>query len=369
MKKILYLFLMLFLLTGLVGCDLLASNNSGHYTVVFEEEEHWANLYEELSQSVVAIEAMIINTPVSLGSGMIFRRTEINSTNWLYYVLTNFHVVEGATSVRVFTTQQHFYLADIYTLPDQATRHFPDLDIAVVRFRSSNDYRIQPIIPFNDANTPVNFRVGHQVFAIGTPVELHFFNLMSNIGTIGSISPQWIVHSAAINPGNSGGPLFSSDGTFVGMNTRRLETTRSGRPITLVGEAINVNHVAQELRHQLNNVSPRIGINFMNSHSEEGTRNGFIDLEFEGMGFVPNEVIDPTIRGLVVTNRAQTLNAGDFELFDVITHINDVRVYTITDVERVLGTLRLNQTIQFVVNRIRSGVSTPTNITVTITNT
>lgn len=350
MKKILNLLVGILLIISLTGCALF---NTNHPTVVFEDEEYWADLYEEISESVVAIETMIFDEPYSLGSGTIFQKTALENGYIMHYVLTNFHVVQGGLSVRVFTSRDNYYEGDIYThtTVTGGTMFQSDRDVAIVRFISRNEYRVQPIIPFNTPGTNLTFRVGHQVFAIGTPVDLAFFNIMSNIGTIGIISDNWIIHSAAINPGNSGGPLFSSDGTFIGMNTRKVETTSSGRPVTLIGEAIHANLVAEEMHRQLDNVNVRIGIHLMNVHDTADTP-GFLSLDPNTVGFVPSDKIDSSIQGVVVTNVAVTLNADLFERFDVITAIDGNSISNMDDINTYLGSLELNRTINFTVNRL-----------------
>lgn len=368
MKKIVSILVAILLVVSLAGCNLLGSTT--HPTVVFEDEEHFANLYEEISQSVVAIEAVQVNTAFSLGSGLIFKSEPIDATYTMYYVVTNFHVVQGATSVLVFFSPDDYIVGDIYTTPlapGQST--FANInDIAIVRFRSNRNLRVHPIIPFDNPGTNVSFRIGHFVFAIGTPIDLTYFNLMSNIGTVSGNDGNWIIHTAAINPGNSGGPLFSSDGTFIGINTRKLETTpSSGRPVTLIGESINVNHVATVLHNQLNNVPYRIGINIMNSHAVDG-RGGFLGLDPEFLGFYPSDKIDPTVHGVVVTNVSTTLNAGNFSQFDVIMYAGPVRVQTISELSEQLGTLTQGQQLTFQVNRKASTGFITVTINITITN-
>ena len=346
MKKVMLGFLIAIFVIGIVGCYQV-----DHPTSVFEDEEHFANLYEEVSQSVVAIETYVVNQPYSLGSGMIFKREVIANNDFLYYVVTNYHVVQGATHVKVFYSRNDSILADIYATPDIDLYNNPEQDVAIIRFRSSLNFRVQPIIPFEDSSRTVTYRVGHSVFSIGTPLDLFLFNLMSNIGTIASIDQNWIIHSANINPGNSGGPLFSSDGTFVGMNTSRIEMTLDGeRPVTLIGLAISVNQVARVINQLMRNVSPRLGLKIMNTHTW-GSELGFLDMGDYFLGVPVRTVLSEEIVGVIVIGVSTTLNSDGFELFDVIQVVNGVSVRNIAELTYQVGTIRLGQSFEFGVNR------------------
>jgi serine protease Do len=140
----------------------------------------------------------------SLGSGVI-----INSDG---YILTNNHVVAGASDVEVFTQNRRKFRAKIVGT-DQRT------DIAVVKIDASG----LPSFTLGDSN---QLKVGDVIFAIGDPFgigETATMGIVSATGRAlgGSIEhyENFIQTDAAINPGNSGGAMIDLRGNLVGINT------------------------------------------------------------------------------------------------------------------------------------------------------
>ncbi|MBK8322651.1 MAG: trypsin-like peptidase domain-containing protein [Betaproteobacteria bacterium] len=149
-------------------------------------------------------------TQQSLGSGVIVSREG--------FILTNDHVVDGVTEIRVT-------LNDGRTVPGKIVGSDPETDLAVVRISAPG-------------LTPVTFgqsdqlKVGDVVLAIGDPFSVGqtvTMGIVSALGReIGAANPygSFIQTDAAINPGNSGGALIDAAGNLVGINT--LIFSRSG---------------------------------------------------------------------------------------------------------------------------------------------
>ena len=149
-------------------------------------------------------------TQQSLGSGVIVSREG--------FILTNDHVVDGVTEIRVT-------LNDGRTVPGKIVGSDPETDLAVVRIAAPG-------------LTPVTFgqsdqlKVGDVVLAIGDPFSVGqtvTMGIVSALGReIGAANPygSFIQTDAAINPGNSGGALIDAAGNLVGINT--LIFSRSG---------------------------------------------------------------------------------------------------------------------------------------------
>ncbi|MBE6190580.1 MAG: PDZ domain-containing protein [Rikenellaceae bacterium] len=133
------------------------------------------------------------------------------------YIVTNNHVVDGATKLRVKLNDGRTYDAELIG-KDSAT------DIALLKI----DEESLPTLPFGSSD---NLRLGEWVLAIGSP-----YNLQSTI-TAGIVSAKarslgalsndpndfsiesFIQTDAAVNPGNSGGALVNTRGELVGINT------------------------------------------------------------------------------------------------------------------------------------------------------
>jgi serine protease Do len=141
----------------------------------------------------------------SLGSGFLISPDG--------YIVTNSHVVRGATDINVTLWDGRTFKAKIVGI-DDAT------DIAVLKIDATD----LPYLKFGDSN---ELRVGDWVIAIGNPFGL------GHTVTVGVVSAKgrslgitryedFIQTDAAINPGNSGGPLINIKGEVVGINTAIL---------------------------------------------------------------------------------------------------------------------------------------------------
>ena len=136
------------------------------------------------------------------------------------YIVTNNHVIEGASELEVTLNNNKTYKAKVIGTDTKA-------DIALIKIDGQDlDY-----IPFGDSN---NIKLGEWVLAVGNP-----FNLTSTV-TAGIVSakardfntndgtPQsYIQTDAAINPGNSGGALVNINGELIGINTAITSQTGS----------------------------------------------------------------------------------------------------------------------------------------------
>ena len=127
------------------------------------------------------------------------------------YIVTNNHVVEGATEVTVTLANKKEYAAKVIGRD-------PKTDVALVKIESKEPLTVASL---GDSD---QLRVGEWVVAVGNPFGL------SNTVTKGIVSAKnrvigagpyddFIQTDAPINPGNSGGPLFNLKGEVVGINT------------------------------------------------------------------------------------------------------------------------------------------------------
>jgi S1-C subfamily serine protease len=137
------------------------------------------------------------------------------------YVLTNNHVIDGAT--RVFVT-----LADGERLRGEVVGKDPENDLAVIRFDPGG--RRLETIPMGNSD---ELRVGQAVLAIGNPFGLDRTLTTGIVSGLGRplrarndlVIRDMIQTDASINPGNSGGPLLDSSGRMIGINTMIFSPT------------------------------------------------------------------------------------------------------------------------------------------------
>jgi serine protease Do len=147
------------------------------------------------------------HTVKSLGSGFI-----INPAG---YVVTNAHVVDGATEIRV-------KLSDGRELRGTVVGRDPRTDLALLKIDATG----LPVIPLADS---AEVQVGESVMAIGNPFGLEqtvTTGIVSATGRVIGAGPydQFIQTDASINPGNSGGPLINARGQAIGINTAIVST-------------------------------------------------------------------------------------------------------------------------------------------------
>jgi serine protease Do len=158
-------------------------------------------------------------------------------------VLTNSHVVEGATTITV-TLQ-----GDKNARPADLVSRDPVADVAIVRIRDAHDL---PTVKLGDSD---KLQVGDGVLAIGNALDLVggptvtegiVSALNRSLGDDQGSSEQLtnlIQTDAAINNGNSGGPLVNAAGEVVGMNTVVIQSTGSGNAVQNIGFAISINSI------------------------------------------------------------------------------------------------------------------------------
>lgn len=156
------------------------------------------------------------------------------------YIVTNNHVVKGATEIEVVLNDKRAFKADVVGLD-------PNTDLALIKIHAEG---LQPVRIGNSDDV----RVGEWVLAVGNP-----FNLTSTV-TAGIVSAKgrsinllgggtsiesFIQTDAAVNPGNSGGALINSKGELVGINTAIATQTGAysgysfAVPVNIVKKVVN----------------------------------------------------------------------------------------------------------------------------------
>lgn len=164
----------------------------------------------------------------SLGSGFVISADG--------YILTNHHVIENATEVKII-------FADKESLAAKIVGQDPKTDLAVLKIKSNHNFSIAPL---GDSD---KLSVGDWVVAFGNPFGLGHTvtaGIVSGKGRIIGAGPydNFVQTDASINPGNSGGPLCNLDGEVIGINTAIIAQGQG------IGFAIPIN-LAKEVLPQL----------------------------------------------------------------------------------------------------------------------
>jgi S1-C subfamily serine protease len=195
-------------------------------------------IYAQANQSVVTITGVKSNSSI-LGSGFVI------TYNHSYYILTNFHMVNGYPNTTATFPDGNAYPATVV-----GSDGYSDLAVVSVDSPSSEYHPLQ-------LGSSSNLQVGETVVAIGNPYGL------SNTITVGIVSQTGrsiqtgmsgnfaiadaIQFSAAINPGNSGGPLIDSQGLVVGITTASVVNSQG------LGFAIPSDTISRELPSLITN--------------------------------------------------------------------------------------------------------------------
>lgn len=192
-------------------------------------------LYDQCIPSVVGVSARLSLSRASWGSGIVM--TEDG------YILTNTHVIEGASSVDISLYDGTTYEAKLVGADAVS-------DVAVLKIEAEG---LTPA-HFADSN---EVAVGDRAIAIGNPLSGTFSGTMTD-GIISGVSRSvsyggrtrsLLQTNAALNEGNSGGPLFNANGQVIGITNMKMMTT-STATVEGIGFAIptvTVKSVADEL--------------------------------------------------------------------------------------------------------------------------
>ncbi|MGG7222185.1 serine protease HtrA [Bacillus sp. F56] len=266
-----------------------SSSSSSSSAFKSEDSSKISDMVEDLSPAIVGITNLQAQSNSSLfgsgssssssdssedtesgsGSGVIFKKE-----NGKAYIITNNHVVEGASSLKVSLydgTEVTAKLVGSDSLTDLAVLQISDDHVTkVANFGNSSD-----------------LRTGETVIAIGDPLGKDLSRtvtqgIVSGVDrtvsmstSAGETSINVIQTDAAINPGNSGGPLLNTDGKIVGINSMKI----SEDDVEGIGFAIpsnDVKPIAEELLSKGQIERPYIGVSMLDleqvpQNYQEGT--------------------------------------------------------------------------------------------------
>ena len=248
------------------------------------------------------------------------------------YILTNYHVIDGASSIRVA-------FADGTSYPATLVGGEEPNDIAVLKIEAEG---LTPVV-LGDSD---NLVVGEQVCTIGNPLGELTFTFTSGYVSAKDRSitmesgevMNMLQTDTAINSGNSGGPLFNLYGQVIGITTAKYSgTSGSSATIEGIGFAIPINDVRGMVKDIMEKGyvtgKPNVGI-LMNDVSSEAQRYGI------PAGAYIEAILDGSC--------AQTagLKAGD-----IITAVDDTVVTTSSQLSSAVKNYKAGDTVTFTVFR------------------
>lgn len=263
------------------------------------------------------------NYKISSGSGVIVSPDG--------YIVTNHHVIEDATTLRITLHNKRKFDAEVIGLDTQT-------DLALLKINSQN----LSTLPLGNSN---QLDVGEWVLAIGHP-----FNLTSTV-TAGIVSAKarninilgdeysiesFIQTDAVVNPGNSGGALISAEGELVGINTAILTESGVSEGYSFAIPSNLVRKVITDLRAYGQVQRAVLGVNILDVTDEMA-----YDL---GLSHVEGVFIQS------ITPGGSAFRAGLLQ-GDVILKVNDVPTSTVPELQEQVALYRPGDAISLVYMR------------------
>ena len=306
-------------------------NDNTNSTLLNAEE-----LYEKVKDTVVMVynyqRVTGYTEPVKYGggSGVVFTSDG--------YVITNAHVVEGATKLTV--------IASDYTDSDKTNEYEATLigkdtysDLAVLKVEREEPFEYAKL---GDSDT---VRVGQDICVLGNPKSLMNSltkGIVSGLGRASIYNSAYgtstIQIDAAINSGNSGGGLFDMYGNVIGIIDYKL-TSNTSTAIENIGFAITINDAKPIINDLMTKGyvtnRPGLGINgeAISDYSAylQGLESG----------------------GLYVTYISEDMPVAKsgLQVGDIICKVNGTSVSSITDVQNIIGELNIGDTVELTVYR------------------
>ncbi len=304
-RYVLTTLLMSGLLFGLAACGVsstgttVANSKNGSTTISTSSStgaptgSNAATLEDSVINAIQKVQPAVVEITVTTTQGQALGSGSILTTDG--YVLTNDHVVQGATAIQVSTSTT--------TYSAKVAGKDPADDLAVIKIENASNL---PTITFADSS---KLRVGQFVVAVGNPLgvgQSASFGIISALNRSVSeapsgpanIIPNAIQTSAPINPGNSGGALIDLSGNLVGIPTLgALDPEFGNSPANGIGFAIPANR-AQFIAEQIikNGVVTNTGRAFLGVLTSDANGGAFIRQLVAGgpaeqAGLQPNDTI------------------------------------------------------------------------------
>ncbi|WP_392566382.1 outer membrane-stress sensor serine endopeptidase DegS [Utexia brackfieldae] len=266
-----------------------------------------------------------------LGSGVIMNKDG--------YIITNYHVIEGAQQIIITTLSGKIY-EGILVGSDKL------VDLAVLKIDADN----LPSIPINLEREP---NIGDIVLAIGNPYNIGQTITQGIISATGrdGLSPyrrqNFIQTDASINHGNSGGALVNTLGELVGINTLSIAKNTSTEVPEGLGFAIPTS-LATKIMQKLIQDGQII--------------RGYIGVD--GLEFTPlqSQNIPPHVIGILVTKAEGPAEQADIRPNDILISVNNKSVTSIMETMDQIAEIKPNTTIPVTI--LRNGEKLDLQLTV-----
>ena len=330
-KTVNYIVIFLAFILGASGMYYYTSRDSGtisnvNKNVTITSDDSINESIQKIYDSVVVVSNYKNGRLAGYGSGFVYKRDDKYG-----YIMTNNHVVEGATEIKVTLSTGDDINAKVLGTDSY-------MDVAVISIDSDDVKAIAEI------GESTKSKIGDTVFTVGTPVSPDYAGTVTkgiisgesreitvdNNGT--SYMMEAIQIDASINPGNSGGPLVNINGEVIGVNSVKLvESSVEGMgfaiPIEVAMSQVNKLEKGEVIDR------PLIGV------STYDTDNSLLTSNTNG-GIVVGSV-----------QRDSDAEAAGIEQGDIITKFDGTKVKSSAHLKFLLYKHNIGDSIKLTVNR------------------
>lgn len=286
------------------------------------------NVYD----SVVVVQNYKNDKSNGIGSGFIYNNDG--------YIMTNSHVIEGASNIKVMLMSGDAVDATIIGDDEYA-------DIAVIKIDKKYVTKVATL------GSSESINVGDTVFTIGSPISSEYYGTVTRgilsgknrlVNVTVESSNDWIMNvmqtDAAINPGNSGGPLCNANGDVIGINSMKLVQSQ----VEGMGFAIPIEDAISYANMIVNGEKIKrsyLGLRMVNVSSTYNFANEDIKIDSKVISGV----------AIIEILKDGPCNNAGLKKGDVITKIGDYKIKTVAELRYHLYKYKPNDKINIVVNR------------------
>lgn len=286
------------------------------------------NVYD----SVVVVQNYKNDKSNGIGSGFIYNNDG--------YIMTNSHVIEGASNIKVMLMSGDAVDATIIGDDEYA-------DIAVIKIDKKYVTKVATL------GSSESINVGDTVFTIGSPISSEYYGTVTRgilsgknrlVNVTVESSNDWIMNvmqtDAAINPGNSGGPLCNANGVVIGINSMKLVQSQ----VEGMGFAIPIEDAISYANMIVKGEKIKrsyLGLRMVNVSSTYNFANEDIKIDSKVISGV----------AIIEILKDGPCNNTGLKKGDVITKIGDYKIKTVAELRYHLYKYKPNDKINIVVNR------------------
>ena len=272
------------------------------------------------------------------GSGIVFYKDNTDA-----YIVTNNHVIEGASRVTISLNECDLVNASLVGKDANADLAVISVSLADLAAVGVKDVQV---VSFADSSS---VQIGETVIAIGnalgqgnTATKGIISNTAKDVTFSGNKTLNVFQTDAAINPGNSGGALVNSSGQVIGINTAKIASTQ----VEGVGYSISANSAKSTIEKIVNNTnSATLGVKVATITEEDAKANNL-----------------PTAGVYVteVTPGGSAASAG-IQVGDIITSLNSTPVFTAQQLVEAVQKCKVGDVVD--VKVVRNSQSTTIKVT------